>query len=721
MLKPAISLDADMSAGDVLERLAMHGFWLDLNHPVARARLGAFAARLERPTADVAAVLAQDARKFGAAIRRQWGVCILWYSRELQEVLELCTSASPETLLVDVLNLHESDARPTIRLNRSGDTALAAGVVMDDTGPVGASFDSSERVDVPTLGPGVTRSADIRRSAASSQATSTSEKRPWPRIESPDFVSAGKIFNVVVGFGIAQQTAVAGGPVTLGFGAGTPTIDVTVELVAGSCVQATDGWSRVMRVRKDDVASAAVTFELVGVEPAIRERPSLTMLEVRYVVDGVVCGTAARPLVIVHSGGTDAFPPQAYGEAWIESARAAAPVTFVTDDEIPDLTIEISKPDRNVSSGRYVCTLYSPHSLAAPRGPFQMELGQDAKTFARAIVEEVRLFKGSELLDNTLEGIGRLVAQRLPGPMFDALREVAAKIAPKTPAVLIVSAEPYVPWELAWVEPPLDHARPCYLGAQVLVGRWLRESDYETVPGATGLAPRPAIHPIASLAVRNLAVMAAWYKAQSGLCRLPKAEAEAKAIAGGWGGLALSATAQSVRQLLQRSLDIGSIEAVHFAGHGDFDPGRPDSSALFLEDGTPLRSTVFRTAKYGGEQQPLMFLNACMLGIGGEVLGDMAGFPGSSLRGGFGGVLGALWEVDDTVAHDIALEFWKRALPPAPQRGEPIGSILLDLRAKYRPAGPAVAVSTYLAYVYYGHPRLTLERAMAGGHPQGSG
>jgi CHAT domain-containing protein len=216
--------------------------------------------------------------------------------------------------------------------------------------------------------------------------------------------------------------------------------------------------------------------------------------------------------------------------------------------------------------------------------------------------------------------------------------------------------------------------------------------------------------------------MAAWYKAQSGLCRLPKAEAEAKAIAGGWDGLALSATAQSVRQLLQRSFsDIGGIEAVHFAGHGDFDPEKPDSSALFLEDGTPLRSTVFRTAKYGGNEQPLMFLNACMLGIGGEVLGDMAGFPGSSLRGGFGGVLGALWEVDDTVAHDIALEFWKRALPPAPQRGEPIGSILRDLRSRYRTSETFAPVSTYLAYVYYGHPRLTLERAMSGGLPKTSG
>ncbi|RZL08220.1 MAG: CHAT domain-containing protein, partial [Rubrivivax sp.] len=180
-------------------------------------------------------------------------------------------------------------------------------------------------------------------------------------------------------------------------------------------------------------------------------------------------------------------------------------------------------------------------------------------------------------------------------------------------------------------------------------------------------------------------------------------------------GLSLPASAAMLDGLLKAAVKrddqlIGGVDAVHFAGHGDFDPSRPDGAALFLEDGTPLRSTAFRAARYGGECQPLLFLNACMLGIGGELLGDMGGFPGNSLRGGFGGVLGALWEVDDQVAHDVALEFWRRALPPAPARGEPIGAILRDLRTRYAPEAKPAPVATYLAYVYYGHPRLTLQR-----------
>jgi hypothetical protein len=37
--------------------------------------------------------------------------------------------------------------------------------------------------------------------------------------------------------------------------------------------------------------------------------------------------------------------------------------------------------------------------------------------------------------------------------------------------------------------------------------------------------------------------------------------------------------------------------------------------------------------------------------------------------------------------------------------------VLRDLRAKYMPNPASAPVSTYLACVYYGHPRLVLQRA----------
>ena len=721
---PAIDLAADMTAGDVLARLALNGFWPSAPGLAAQQRIRRLAAAMKRPVEEVTAMLARDAREHGAAIRRQWGTSVLWYARDLQDVLTRCSAAAPDELLSDVLNLHETDNVPVIELGDRGDTPLRTGVVTDHGQPVGVCLPTA----LESLGPAAREfrghvpsrvEVDLPGPALTPSSTPAGPVRAWPRFQAPEIVPAAQPFQVVVGFAISQDAAVVGGPIDLPFTSELTSLDLSIELVASTGVVALDGWTRPLRVSAQDIAAVQVCFSLVAIEPDPRAGARLASLEVRYVLDGTVCGTASRPLVVLPSGVQiqPAAPP--FGTTWQQAAPPrASPVQLVGDPNAPDLTIEISKPDRNAASGHYVCKLYSPHPLESDRGPFDVDLGQDAKTFARLLVDEIRLLSSTELLVDLLESVGRLVADRLPLAVFDALREAARISAPAVPAVLIVSAEPFVPWELAWMRAPLDATRPCHLGAQALVGRWLRDEGMARSATAAmqDEVARPALTPISRLAVRNIAVMAAWYQSSSGLRRLPKAEEEVQVLATDHAGVTLKATQQALGQLLNAKVTDGArrigIDAVHFAGHGDFDPGRPDGSALFLEDGIPLRSMLFRAAKYGGDRQPLIFLNACMLGIGGELLGDMAGFPGNSLRGGFGGVLGALWEVDDVVAHDLALEFWRRVLPPSPASGEPVGAVLRDLRSRFAADADEPPVATYLAYVYYGHPRLTLTRSL---------
>jgi CHAT domain-containing protein len=210
-----------------------------------------------------------------------------------------------------------------------------------------------------------------------------------------------------------------------------------------------------------------------------------------------------------------------------------------------------------------------------------------------------------------------------------------------------------------------------------------------------------------------MAVMAGMYKAESGLARLPEAEAEASTLQRNYDAVPLPASLQGVKQLLDAKMSrhgqpIGGAEAIHFAGHGDYDPATPDSAVVYLSDGAPLFASLFGSARYGGASSPMFFLNACMAGIGDELLGDAGGFPGNCLDGGFAGVLGALWEIDDQLAHQVAIEFWRRALPLGDTEPEPLGAILRNLRAKYVPDAVPAPAATYLAYVYYGHPRLTL-------------
>lgn len=98
-----------------------------------------------------------------------------------------------------------------------------------------------------------------------------------------------------------------------------------------------------------------------------------------------------------------------------------------------------------------------------------------------------------------------------------------------------------------------------------------------------------------------------------------------------------------------------------------------------------------------------VFLNACQVGTAGSNLGQSAGFPGDLIRGGAAGFIGPLWSVSDDIASQWAQDFYAAALA---QPARPIGEIMRDQRKAYQPG----ADNTPLAYLYYGHPNMRLNR-----------
>ncbi len=723
LINPCVVLDANMTTAEVIARLARQGYWLDATHPVVHQVIEESAGCLRLPAEHVAQDLARSFSMVGAAIRRQWYANILWYARPLIEVMQACYRASSENPpLFLALGLREEDSMPLIDAPPAGEVPQKEGVIcprgtaiaiaLENWGALPPGFDVvampddagnfGEVLSLPTSPP-LSRG---QKDAPTAYAVKPQPVSAWPRIDAPKYVPAQKPFEVIVGLAPTQQVDVIGGKVVIQPPAGAKSVDVEVTLVADG-LEAKNGWSRTLKVDVDQPTLAEVRFTLIGRDPPEGAEPvRLTLLEVRYSYDGTICGMATRPLVIGRVNAADLKLPDNHGTPWLTQTGTASHVDVKPDPDAADLTIEIFKSDGNAAKGSYTCRLTSPHSLISSLGPFQIELDDDAKGFAKMIVNQVRTYSNKTIVDNLLVSHGRRIARAMGPGVFAALREVADRVNPSVPAVLLVSAEPYVPWELAYVEPPLDPARPNYLGAQAIVGRWLR--------GRTGTSDKPPVQPPSWIGVKHMAVMAGMYKAESGLNNLPEAEAEAKALQKTYDAVPLAASLQAVKQLLDARLEhnfqtIGGVEAVHFAGHGDYDPTTPDSAVLYLSDGTPLFASLFGSAHYGGPQSPMFFLNACMAGIGDELLGDMGGFPGNCLDGGFGGVLGALWEVDDKVAHNLAIEFWQRAMPRGGGQPEPVGAVLRDLRAKYMPDPVKAPVTTYLAYVYYGHPRLTLQ------------
>jgi CHAT domain-containing protein len=215
-----------------------------------------------------------------------------------------------------------------------------------------------------------------------------------------------------------------------------------------------------------------------------------------------------------------------------------------------------------------------------------------------------------------------------------------------------------------------------------------------------------------------MAVMAGMYNAVgSGLTALPQAIEEAKAIVKSYGELPtipLKCTEADFKELLDATLSydyqsIGGVQCVHFAGHGDVDPGRPGDAAIYLSDGGPIHPLFFRSSALGKQHAPFIFLNACMVGTGGTMLGDFGGFPGNCLAGGFCGLVAPLWAVNDAVAKSVAIEFYEKMF--ASPEGQTVAEILQDVRSKYDDKKP---VSSYLAYVYYGNPHLKFTRPKAG-------
>ncbi len=163
--------------------------------------------------------------------------------------------------------------------------------------------------------------------------------------------------------------------------------------------------------------------------------------------------------------------------------------------------------------------------------------------------------------------------------------------------------------------------------------------------------------------------------------------------------------AEAVEALIEPVL--GSLRAgaghdiLHFAVHGRFDAADSEDG-INMTDGTYLSRHSVR----GIETSPvrLVFLNACQLGQGRSVLGSNAGMVPAFLGLGVGAAIAPLWNVDDQVAKEFAEGFYRAAL----ESGAAPAEYVRQQRAATRGAAGA-DLSTPLAYLFFGHPRLTIE------------
>jgi hypothetical protein len=494
------------------------------------------------------------------------------------------------------------------------------------------------------------------------------------RLACPDAVVAGEVFDLTVGLAEFADPDVVSEPLRRPeWSVGAYVL--TVQVIAEGFDLAEGDWRRELPV----TAESPYPTTTLRLRAARQVEPvKASAIRALFSVSGQPIGLAVRPIAVVREADLLGERPAPTPDPGMDMAIPAA-------GSAPDLTVRIERAGSE-SSGRLLLGLLAADpGVAVPDGPTEIDIGAEPERFLRRVIDAMQAAEGRPGLYETLRGIGLTIAEQLPTSFWDVLSAVAARLDGRPPSILILSAEPYVPWELAVIDPALDREAPPFLSAQANVGRWVLGQR------------RPRLPPPSTLTVGAMSVVSGVYD-RPGWARLAEAEAESNALASAYGATPVDATTRDVLELLGGR---PNADLIHFAVHGRYDPSG-GLDGLVLTDGLALDPLKVRGTMPPGD--PFVFLNACQVGGGEQILGDYAGLAEAFLFAGASGVVAPLWSIDDRLAREIAVRFYERTF-----QGAGPADVLRRERAAFR-SSPDITSATYLAYQYFGHPALRLRR-----------
>jgi CHAT domain-containing protein len=526
--------------------------------------------------------------------------------------------------------------------------------------------------------------------------------RAFAALDAPDAVSVGQQFALSVGFSDQPQTSdedeqpiiVAGAP---------PQLEFVVQ-VAGFGFTFPRGIRRDLTVDRDDPTGVSVEFAVVAA--AVNRRATRT-LEVSFEYDGERCGQGWHDVVVTNPAATGSTISSRASPADGAGRRSGGTgVALSVDGKPPSLTVEV-----RIEPGRQQLEWIFHTRDGVPRPDHRVltELEQpSAQAFAEMLMAQLPAAKGTRALPNVVRGMGKVINRPIPNE-FWATVEATWRAAPagEVPSLLIITGEPFIPWELAWVD--ADSVDPALypdgipegsLGAMWRVGRWVPPMRRPRGPD------RPPAPPPVSLDIDALAVVIGDYAADRNIRQLPNAVEEGRSIALRYYGMPLTVSEGDVDKLMNAELERDGApfmpQAVHFASHGVASTEQQQYTGIILTGGRKLDLLTVEGSRVGEVSGPFVFLNACQVGTASSVLSSYGGLAGSFLGTGCRGFLAPLWDVDDDVAKDIALEFYDATF----RRGLTVGEAVRRIRAGF--GDGAKGTATPLAYVFYGHPELRM-------------
>ncbi|HEX9938242.1 MAG TPA: CHAT domain-containing protein [Longimicrobium sp.] len=200
-------------------------------------------------------------------------------------------------------------------------------------------------------------------------------------------------------------------------------------------------------------------------------------------------------------------------------------------------------------------------------------------------------------------------------------------------------------------------------------GRYLIEDHPLRFPASLADAARPASAAAGSARPALLVANPAFDPLQyPRLDPLEGAQAEVDSLAALYPGSVRLSGVHATRGAFMANATRAGI--IHYAGHAVFDDARPERSALVLA-GADTTGRLTAEAVNGLQLRGvrLVVLAACRTSRSREGRsGGFSGFSGALLGAGAGGVVGSLWEVDDSLTQPFMLAFhraYRRTSDPA--------------------------------------------------------
>ena len=530
------------------------------------------------------------------------------------------------------------------------------------------------------------------------------DRSAYPRLEvsgteRPDVVVVDQPFTVTFGIGPRRDRALVGSG-ALSFAPGE-TVELEVVLLYDpTSIEVTERPRATLTVTDlQPYPSVSLTCTARYGEDLSPER----RLGLQVLRDGAVVGVAWRTIVAV-----DTADRVAAAVVPVRRDVELLDLSPLVGDQAPDLVVSVCRAD--AGSNTFVWTAYAADpTVQVPDLPSTSTLEDDVAAFATETRRSIQFSADPSQDYVDLAGRAIRIGRAVPPSVQDALRAVVGAAGRTTaPAVLLLTEELTVPWELAAPTPPLASTwggTSPFLGAHAAISRW----------PLTEHQPRP--RPRSAVAVRTGLVLTADYTGVAGWGRLESAVQEAADVAKLFDPPAATVEPEMWTVIdLFRSKPPGDV--LHLALHGQYD-GQGNQEGIVLLAKSPaggataqfLTATALETGAL--DQGPFVFLNACQVGTDERVLGDYGGFASTLLRIGATGVVAPLWNVKDDVAGTLARQFYAATLTAADP--VPVAEAVRAIRATYTEEGVRAGTpglhATLVAYQVFGHPRLRLTRA----------